>query len=140
MNMDQKNNLEAPNISLPSPVLETLNPSQLQDDNKETTPLKESKLPNSKLSDTFTNPLGVGSLTVPGVSDDDDSDNSTASFNLGTPSVAADDDLIEKEWVEKAKQIVYQNREDPYNQNKQISAVKADYMKKRFNKDIKISG
>jgi hypothetical protein len=55
-----------------------------------------------------------------------------------TPAVADDIDLIEKEWVEKAKHIVAQTRTDPYQQNSQMTNFKADYMKKRYNKDIKI--
>ena len=31
-----------------------------------------------------------------------------------TPLVAADEDLIEKEWVDKAKQIIEQTRDDPH--------------------------
>jgi hypothetical protein len=47
-------------------------------------------------------------------------------------------DLIEKEWVQKAKQIVSQTHDDPYKQKNQISRVKADYIQKRFNKTIKV--
>ena len=54
------------------------------------------------------------------------------------PVIANDNDLIEKEWVTKAKQIVAATREDPHEQNKEISRFKADYLKKRYNKDIKI--
>jgi general stress protein 26 len=57
---------------------------------------------------------------------------------VGTPQIADDADLIEKEWVEKAKEIVEQTKHDPYLQNKEITKVKADYMKKRYNKDIKL--
>lgn len=52
---------------------------------------------------------------------------------------AEDSDLIEKEWVAIAKQIVGQTRNDPYVQNKEMSKVKADYIKKRYNKDLKIN-
>ena len=55
-----------------------------------------------------------------------------------TPLVADDADLIEKEWVIKAKQIVAATSEDPYTQNREISKFKADYLKKRYNKDIKV--
>lgn len=55
-----------------------------------------------------------------------------------TPMIADDNDLIEKEWVSKAKQIVDQTKDDPYNQNKQIVRLRADYLKKRYNKDVKI--
>ncbi len=55
------------------------------------------------------------------------------------PAIADDADLIEKEWVVKAKEIIGQTRHDPYMQNKEISKVKADYLKKRYNKDLKVS-
>ena len=56
-----------------------------------------------------------------------------------TPLLADDSDLIEREWVEKAKEIVNQTRHDPYRQNKEINRMKADYLKMRYNKDIKLS-
>lgn len=55
------------------------------------------------------------------------------------PLMADDSDLIEKEWVEKAKDIVNRTRHDPYIQNKEINRVKADYLKKRYDKDIKLT-
>jgi len=56
----------------------------------------------------------------------------------GTPLIADDNDLIEKEWVEKAKQLVDQTKNDPFKQNKEISKFKAEYIKKRYNKDIQL--
>ncbi len=55
------------------------------------------------------------------------------------PQIADDNDLIEKEWVLKAKEIVAQTSHDPHLQNRTISRFKADYLKKRYNKDIKLS-
>jgi hypothetical protein len=55
------------------------------------------------------------------------------------PQIADDNDLIEKEWVSKAKKIIEENREDPYIQSKEMTLFKADYMKKRYNKAIKVS-
>ncbi len=52
---------------------------------------------------------------------------------------ADDGDLIEKEWVNKAKQIVESNRDDPRKQSAEITVFKADYLKQRYNKSIKIS-
>ena len=52
---------------------------------------------------------------------------------------ADDADLIEKEWVTRAKTIVENTKNDPHAQNKQISQVKAEYIKKRYNKDVKVS-
>jgi hypothetical protein len=60
-------------------------------------------------------------------------------ITIDTPEVAEDIDLIEKAWVQKAKEIVMQTQGDPYNQNKQISGVKIDYIKKRYGKEIRSS-
>jgi hypothetical protein len=49
---------------------------------------------------------------------------------------AADADLIEKQWVSRAKAIVAQTQDDPYKQKKEMGKVKAEYIKKRFNKTI----
>ncbi len=53
--------------------------------------------------------------------------------------MADDADLIEKEWVVRAKAIVTQTKDDPHKQNQEMNKVKADYLKKRYNKDLKIS-
>lgn len=55
-----------------------------------------------------------------------------------SPAVAGDVDLLEKEWVNKAKQVVEENREDPYIQEKEVSKLQASYLKKRYGKDIKL--
>jgi len=57
-----------------------------------------------------------------------------------TQHLMADDaDLIEKEWVSKAKAIVAGTKDDPHLQNQEMTKVKADYLKKRYNKDLKVS-
>jgi hypothetical protein len=55
------------------------------------------------------------------------------------PSVASADDvdLIEKEWVTRAKEIVDKTKNDPYIQNKEVNKVKAEYIGKRWHKEIK---
>ena len=50
------------------------------------------------------------------------------------PKIADDTDLIEKEWVDKAKEIVSKTAHDPYLQNQEITKMKAEYLKKRYNK------
>ena len=52
---------------------------------------------------------------------------------------ADDVDLIEKAWVEKAKAIVRSTHGDPYSQNRELHKIKAEYIKKRYSKDIKVS-
>lgn len=53
------------------------------------------------------------------------------------PDFADDIDLIEKMWVQKAKKIVDETVGDPFKQNLQINKMKADYIKKRYDKDVK---
>lgn len=53
------------------------------------------------------------------------------------PAIADDVDVIEKEWVDKAKKIVSTTKDDPYNQEKQVSQLQADYLMKRYGKKIK---
>ncbi len=79
-------------------------------------------------------PLPLGSASVP-------PDNSAlgAQSTSVTPPIADDADLIEKEWVEKAKQIVEHTKSDPHKQNEAITKMKLDYLKKRYNRDIKVS-
>jgi hypothetical protein len=55
-----------------------------------------------------------------------------------TPEVAADNDRIEQEWVLKTKQILLATHNDPFEQARQLAALKADYMMKRYNKEIKL--
>lgn len=54
----------------------------------------------------------------------------------GTPLVAADEDLIEKEWVDKAKEIVDQTQGDPYTRTQRVNELQRDYLKKRYGKVI----
>ena len=55
-------------------------------------------------------------------------------------AITADDgDLIEKEWVNKAKAIVEKTQNDPYQQSKELNFLRAGYMQKRYSKIIKLS-
>lgn len=57
-----------------------------------------------------------------------------------TPAVAADEDLIEREWVEKAKKVIAETKHDPYLQEQAVSKLQADYLQKRYNKIVKVPG
>jgi hypothetical protein len=52
--------------------------------------------------------------------------------------IADDKDVIEPEWVHKAKAIVLTNSDDPYKQSEELTAFKADYIQKRYNKTVKL--
>jgi len=64
---------------------------------------------------------------------------STPAIQMSQDLIADDSDLIEKEWVMKAKAIVAYTQDDPHRQNEEMTKVKADYLKKRYNKDLKMS-
>lgn len=55
------------------------------------------------------------------------------------PVTAKDEDLIEKEWVDKAKQIISQTRDDPARREKEVGRLQADYLKKRYGKELGVS-
>ena len=62
---------------------------------------------------------------------------SSQSDGIGaSPAVASDDDLIEKEWVDKAKQIISSTRDDPARREKEVGRLQADYLKKRYGKEL----
>lgn len=55
------------------------------------------------------------------------------------PTIAADDDLIEKEWVDKAKKIIAETRDDPYRREQEVTKLQADYLRKRYGKELGVS-
>jgi hypothetical protein len=52
-----------------------------------------------------------------------------------SPIVAADEDLIEKEWVDKAKKIIAETRDDPYQREKAVGELQTDYLRKRYGRE-----
>lgn len=52
------------------------------------------------------------------------------------PAVAGDEDVIEKEWVDKAKKIILETKDDPYKRSSRVNELQRDYLKKRYNKDL----
>ncbi len=56
------------------------------------------------------------------------------------PATAADVDVIEKEWVDKAEAIIAKTAGDPHAEEEAIEDLTIDYMKKRYDKDVAKSG
>jgi len=52
------------------------------------------------------------------------------------PMVANDDDLIEKEWVDKAKKIIVETKDDPYRREQEVGRLQADYLYKRYGRQL----
>ena len=65
-------------------------------------------------------------------------DDASPVHDNSNPPVAADEDLIEKEWVEKAKKIISDTKHDPYSQEQAVRRLQADYLSKRYGKVIKV--
>lgn len=64
-------------------------------------------------------------------------DNVVASPAQATGTPAKDGDRIEKEWIDRAKDIVAKTLDDPHAQKEAVSKAKAEYIQKRFNKAIR---
>lgn len=60
--------------------------------------------------------------------------------NDDNPATAGDDDLIEKEWVDRTKKIIAETKHDPYEQERAFTRLQADYIRKRYGKEIKVPG
>lgn len=52
------------------------------------------------------------------------------------PTIANDDDLIEKEWVDKAKNIIAETQNDPYRREQEVNKLQIDYLRKRYGKEL----
>jgi hypothetical protein len=62
-----------------------------------------------------------------------------ASLHPDSPVNADDGDLIEPEWVNKAKAIVERTKDNPYLQSQELNMFKADYINKRYRREIRIN-
>ena len=54
----------------------------------------------------------------------------------GAPSDAESEEL-DREWVNKAKEIVEKTKSDPFTQSLELNKVKAGYLRARYSKDFK---
>jgi hypothetical protein len=71
-------------------------------------------------------PVPVGAPTT--------NDNTT--LDAAVPDVAADEDLIEKEWVDSAKKIIASTKDDPHAREQQVNQLQVDYLQKRYGKKL----
>lgn len=65
-------------------------------------------------------------------------DDTTQALGQVAAITAHDDDVMEKEWVNKSKKIIKDTKGDPYRKEHEVSKLQADYMLKRYGKDVKI--
>ncbi len=140
--IDSDSSVELPELDLPQQTEEGEQSIVAMQDGQKNPELGVNPIQATQLSNagdpavtTTTNqpvdPLPINNVSNPVASNKDN--------NSAQPLIADDVDLIEKEWVEKAKQIVNQTKDDPHTQNKELNNFKAGYIKKRYNKEMIIS-
>jgi hypothetical protein len=138
MNMNPAESNETPKYSLPAPAPESGEVGGGRDNGAVEQGLKGPEIaakPKPQPTSSSKNPVvdfqlkNFAAPKKPSVA--------SSTSTTDNPQIADDDDLIEKEWVAKAKQIIEANREDPHKQSDEMTVFKADYMKKRYNKVVK---
>ena len=80
--------------------------------------------------------VAMPALPTPVLTTQDDSQGDDGA----TPLAAGDDDLIEKEWVDRAKKIIAETKDDPYRREKEISKLQVEYIRRRYGREIGSSG
>lgn len=56
---------------------------------------------------------------------------------IQAPAVAADVDVIEKEWVDQAEAVIRQTAGDPYAEEEAVEALQIDYLQKRYGRTVR---
>jgi len=122
------------NERLPTPIT----PEQAPQSTPEVAPAPQESQP-APAGDSANQNAGAPTVPLPQpVSADEPTTTGQSAVGDNTPAIAGDVDLIEKQWVQKAKQVVDQTKDDPHKQNNEMNKVKTGYMKKRYNKEVKI--
>lgn len=82
----------------------------------------------------------VGIATITNITDDSKDKKENNDVEKSTiadiPMIASDDDLIEKEWVERAKRIITETIDDPHSRDEEVSKLQVEYIKKRYGRSI----
>ncbi|MCL2280956.1 hypothetical protein FWC31_03700 [Candidatus Saccharibacteria bacterium] len=102
-------------------------PEQLSNPETQTGPMQSTPGQPIPVAPVLQQPIVVQPTTT--VSD-------ISSINATTPATAADDDLIEKEWVDQAKKIISSTKSDPYEQARLVAELMRDYVRKRYGKEV----
>lgn len=56
---------------------------------------------------------------------------------IPTPTVAADQDVIEPEWVDKAEKVVAETAGNPFAEEEGIENLQIEYLKQRYGREVK---
>lgn len=58
---------------------------------------------------------------------------------VDAPVIADDVDLIEKEWINKIREIIQHTRGNPYERARQLALLKSEYLQKRYQKNVNLT-
>lgn len=89
----------------------------------------------ARVSDAAASASTAAAIAVPVAPVQTPVDDSQATATV-SPIVAGDEDLIEKEWVDKAKEIIDQTKDDPHARTAKVNELQRDYLQKRYGKVI----
>lgn len=127
---------ELPSVSPPSngeKAASTQNPEIITGVSVERQEAGNESAPKSGQAPTVPLPaIAVPAPPLPVTDDDEDSTRAP----LDTPTVAGDDELIEKEWVDRAKKVLAETKDDPYRRGQEVSRLQADYLMKRYGREL----
>jgi hypothetical protein len=56
---------------------------------------------------------------------------------MSTPATADDVDVIEKEWVDQAEQVIQASAGDPHGEEEAVEKLQIDYLQKRYGHTVK---
>ncbi len=62
-----------------------------------------------------------------------DADDDNDKIDVEAPDTAKDSHKIEREWIESAKAVLSETKDDPKQREDKITDLKYDYLKKRYN-------
>lgn len=80
-------------------------------------------------------PQDMPDAPAPTLPSDDMADDDSAQTLPSLPTSEGHVDL--RPWVDKTKEVIASTKDDPFTQKREISKVKAEFIKNRFNKVIK---
>jgi hypothetical protein len=98
----------------------------------EQAPAQGAAVPTQGVVPPAVNPAQASSQSVAGVTPTASPARSVSSG----PATAADVDVIEPEWVDKAESVVQQHQGDPYGEEEAVEDLQRDYLKKRYGHDV----
>ena len=80
-------------------------------------------------------PPQIPILPMPVVADDPGGLSQQAN-DATLPLTAADEDLIEKEWVAKVKEVIVATKDDPYKREQEVKKLQLEYVRRRYGREI----